>query len=341
MANTVNNPEENIRIRSPKAKLYESPPKFNNEEDITILETFEGNKIKNGKHANKIKNSYRLVKINYTNETYYEMFLGIDNSNEENETNDNSDTQEETQYSFIFDIGSLNKILKLTLPNKIIERPVWHLASNHYIWCRPPKHKTIYLHRYLMNMRNGDNQTIDHINGNKLDNRLSNLRIATMSEQNVNRPNVKRKQTITQILQQSNIDSNTNTTITTNTTSESIPEQVSLNIDSFLFISKNTNYFTIEVSAVRTGDVAVREKSSKSAKLTLEEKLCHALVKRYFIIKKYPNIMQNLIDNKKFESIEELESYSGDTISKILKINYTITTFIDYLKSKNIAKFIR
>lgn len=318
-----------------KATLYDTPPKFYNESEITILENFEGNKIKNGKHSNKFKNSYRLIKINSTGEIYYEMFLGIENDNhnsEETQNNTQNNTEDNQQYSFIFDVSSLNKILKLTLIDKIIERPVWHLASNHYIWCRPPKHKTIYLHRYLMNMQNGDNQTIDHINCNKLDNRLSNLRIATMSEQNVNRPNVKRTQTITQILQQENPTENS--TLTTE------PESQSLNIDSFLFISKNTNYFTIEVSAVRTGDVEVREKASKSAKLSIEEKLCHALVKRYYIIKKYPNIMTNLIDNKKFNTIVELETYSGDAISKILKINYTINTFLDYMKSKKIAKFI-
>ena len=320
--------EESISNIRRKATLYDTPPKFYNDSEITILKTFQGKILTKGKYAHNIVNNYRLIKINETDERYYEMFLGI-----ENEFGN-------IQYSFIFDIASLNKILKLTYESYTVDNPIWMLTSNHYVFVNLPNKKSIYLHRYLMNMQNGDNQTIDHINGNKLDNRLSNLRIATMSEQNVNRPNVKRKQTITQILQQSNIDSNTNTTITTNTTSESIPEPNIINIDSFLFISKNTNYFTIEVSAVRTGDVAVREKSSKSAKLTLEEKLCHALVKRYFIIKKYPNIMQHLIDNKKFESIEELESYSGDTISKILKINYTINTFIDYLKSKNIAKFI-
>ena len=53
----------------------------------------------------------------------------------------------------------------------------------------------ICLHQYLMDYRGHGkgNDSIDHINRNKLDNRIANLRIATQSEQTANRGKMSRK----------------------------------------------------------------------------------------------------------------------------------------------------
>lgn len=46
--------------------------------------------------------------------------------------------------------------------------------------------KMITLHRFLMNLKEGDGLTVDHINGDSMDNRESNLRICTQAENNAN-----------------------------------------------------------------------------------------------------------------------------------------------------------
>ena len=70
----------------------------------------------------------------------------------------------------------------------------WFLSNNGYV-TGTINGKNIYLHQYLLNYHgNGKGQnSIDHINRNKLDNRLENLRIVDQSIQNINREKMTRK----------------------------------------------------------------------------------------------------------------------------------------------------
>lgn len=63
----------------------------------------------------------------------------------------------------------------------------WHLTSSGYA-ARRSNHKIVLMHRELLGIVENHDRTIqcDHINMNKLDNRLVNLRICNGSQNNVN-----------------------------------------------------------------------------------------------------------------------------------------------------------
>jgi hypothetical protein len=332
---------ENIKVYKPSDKNTEdrfkkmtSPPIFYKENEIKIIKNFEGHIIGNGPHSNKIYNNYRLVEIiNETDESkkrYYEMFLGINNEDDEDNEENSTDTEHNetinTKFSFIFDEASLQKILKLKINKIVFNKPSWLMATNQYIWTRPGRNNLIYLHRYLMGCTIGDNTTVDHINGNILDNRLCNLRFATMSQQNMNRNNVSRKTTLNEILNPTNIPT--------------IPK---LSFDSLIFITLNTNdgldHFSIEITKARTNIKDIREHSSKSKLLNIQEKLCHAICKRYFLIREYPQIINDKVDAKKFATIDAFKTYCGTLITSIMGSTYTIDTFLDHLNTKKIPKY--
>jgi HNH endonuclease len=94
-----------------------------------------------------------------------------------------------TDINFVFDKEDFNKV----------SQRAWHLSAGQYIASTfyytdeitNIKHKKeLYLHNLVMNKLDfpgkGAKESVDHISRNTLDNRKSNLRIVTQSEQNIN-----------------------------------------------------------------------------------------------------------------------------------------------------------
>lgn len=75
-----------------------------------------------------------------------------------------------------------NKIVKLDKEDyEKINSYLWHLDKNGYAQSSIGK-----MHRFIMNAKKGDS-IVDHINGDKLDNRKENLRFVTFSQNAQNR----------------------------------------------------------------------------------------------------------------------------------------------------------
>lgn len=172
-----NNNKTDFRLSNVNLKLYDiEEPK-----NVQILEKGKHIKITEGKFSGQIRNMYWKVKDKNSN-LYYLMSC--------------KDLNKNTVY-FKFDINLLDKVLNAYEG----KRHVWHSDKNGYVKTTYIDSDGIkinrYLHQHLMNYYgnglNKNTKTIDHINRDKLDNRLENLRLATQSEQNINTDKRNRK----------------------------------------------------------------------------------------------------------------------------------------------------
>ena len=171
-----NNNTADFRLNNIEFKQYS----IDEPKNVQIIEKGSYLKLHEGKYSGQIRNMYWKVKDN--NDIYYLMSC--------------KDLNKKNVY-FKFDINSLDKVLNVYKNN----RYTWHIGKNGYAkTCyinEEGKKINRYLHQHLMdyydNCLEKNTKTIDHINRDKLDNRLSNLRLATQSEENINTDKRKRK----------------------------------------------------------------------------------------------------------------------------------------------------
>ena len=139
-----------------------------NENIFKVLEKHSGHTSKMGKSAGLMKNSvFKVINLE-SSETLLLM-----------QCNDT--------YTIISE-ESIDKVKQFK--DQVL---TWYKLANGYIGSHvviDDNDTIIYLHQHLLNYYgnglNKNTKTIDHINRDKLDNRLENLRLATQSEQNIN-----------------------------------------------------------------------------------------------------------------------------------------------------------
>ena len=273
---------------------------------------------------------------------------------ESNELIDSSINNAEISNELSVD-GSTIKYNNSNVKNEYItiNNPTWHLLTNQYIamsYSSIYNSKTIsqmfYIHRYLLqNQLTEDEYTVDHINGNKLDNRRSNLRAANMTTQNMNRDMVKRKRTLASIIN------------SFARPGKEIPIELSFdNIEFIIYFSENVktkkgitirNGFSIEFKSNRSGtEKGIEDSSTQSVIfkdnpfLAIKVKLAHAICIRYLYACKYNCIIKHNIDNKAFANCNEFKTHSETMISETMGQTYTIDSFLDYMMTFKIPKYI-
>ena len=229
------------------------------------------------------------------------------------------------------DIESLDKVLNVIIDKYNINTvPSWYSTFNGYIACSISKlpGNTLYIHRYLMNQIDYDGKiSVDHINRDKTDNRLSNLRLATQSSQNHNRTLKERV-----FIKIDGFD-----------VEIQLPQYIEYQKESKIKSTKDGKEIETILPAhfrIHSKYIGFDKHSTKSSKLTIKERLSNALAKRYnLIINSTKNITDLYIDGYQFNSNQEFEKHTIEYITVLCGLNIDkIPGDDDFLEDSRIKK---
>jgi hypothetical protein len=233
------------------------------------------------------------------------------------------------------DINSFPKIKNIEIDNICDDfEPNWYV-NNGYIMCSIPSTKLlgnisrfIYMHRYLLNQFNYDGKiSVDHINQDPTDNRLSNLRLATQSTQNHNQTKKERK-----FIKLTGFD-----------TEIQLPEYIEYVKEETIKSTRNgeeCDSILPEHFRIVSKYLEFEKHSSKSSKISLKERLADALIKRYnLIINSNVNIENLYIDGYRFKNKNEFEKHTIEYINILCNIFIErILDNDDFLEKSKIKK---
>jgi len=241
-------------------------PIFSN---CVVLTTNPGHVRRVGKSAGKELNKYWLVRdtMDTIEPEYYIMEVTLSDG---------------TNNYFKFSTESINKVNQLNE----LEFPTWYVAKNGYAITHY-NNSGIYLHQHIMDyhgqqsVESGLNPelSVDHINKNKLDNRLSNLRLATQREQNMNTDRVYVR-TIT-------LPAGCLFTVA------DIPKLIQYKPEKVYSGATHGQHFIIEIKLPVTGTKIIK-KTTKRADRTIYYKLIQAIKLRYNIMVEHPQLWPSL-----------------------------------------------
>lgn len=188
-----------------------------------------------------------------------------------------SRTSDELYHYFKFSMDSLQKALKF----KEIDNPTWYVGKNGYVTTHY-QNSGIYFHQHIMDYYGQQSDptlnrglSVDHINQDKLDNRRTNLRLATQHEQNMNTSREYEKGT--------NLPDNCQFT------AADIPKYISFYPERISNGAKHGMHFVVEFKLPATKQ-KISRKTTKSVDKSIYYKLIQAIKIRYQLLTEHPQI---------------------------------------------------